>query len=62
MADIKDDNVICYCSGTTKEKLKALIAQGIDDLDTISRETGACSGCGSCDVAITYFLAENTHK
>ncbi|MDO9141068.1 MAG: (2Fe-2S)-binding protein [Methylobacter sp.] len=61
MPNLKDD-VICYCSGTTKEKIKALVAQGLNDLDAISRETGACSGCGSCDVDIRYFLAENTHR
>ncbi len=51
MTDVTDD-VICYCSGTTKEKIKALIAQGITNLDMISRATGACSGCGSCDVEV----------
>jgi NAD(P)H-nitrite reductase large subunit len=56
MTHIKDD-VICYCSGTTKEQIKALMAQGIYDLDLISRETGACSGCGSCDITIKAILA-----
>ncbi|WP_340123496.1 (2Fe-2S)-binding protein [Methylobacter svalbardensis] len=59
MNNTKDD-VICYCTGTTKEKIKELIAQGINDLDMISRETGACSGCGSCDAEIKDFLAENS--
>ncbi|WP_340124507.1 (2Fe-2S)-binding protein [Methylobacter svalbardensis] len=58
MTNIKDD-VICYCSGTTKEQIKALMVQGINDLDLISRETGACSGCGSCDVTIKDILAES---
>jgi bacterioferritin-associated ferredoxin len=57
MANIKDD-VICYCSGTTKETIRALMVQGIDELEMISRETGACSGCGACDVEIINFLAE----
>jgi bacterioferritin-associated ferredoxin len=56
MANLKED-VICYCSGTTKEQIKTLMAQGINELDTISRETGACSGCGACDVEIINFLA-----
>lgn len=54
---IKDD-IICYCSGTTNMQIKALMVQGINDLDLISRETGACSGCGSCDVTIKAILAE----
>ena len=55
MTNIKDD-VVCYCSGTTKEQIKALM---VHDLDLISRETGACSGCGSCDVAIKDILAQS---
>jgi NAD(P)H-nitrite reductase large subunit len=50
-ADKKKD-VVCYCSGTTKASVMMLIENGIDDLDRISRETGACSGCGACDATI----------
>ncbi|MEN9757207.1 MAG: hypothetical protein RL755_1394 [Pseudomonadota bacterium] len=58
MTTIKDD-VICYCSGTTKEQIKNLITtKGMNELDLISRATGACSGCGACDVEINYLLAE----
>ncbi len=56
--DIKKD-VICHCSGTTKRQIQALVNDGIDNLDGISRMTGACSGCGACDVSILEFLAEN---
>ncbi|MGZ8946322.1 MAG: (2Fe-2S)-binding protein [Methylococcaceae bacterium] len=58
MPNIKDD-VIYYCSGITKEQIKTLMVQGINDLEMISRETGACSGCGSCDVTIKDILAES---
>lgn len=51
-------DVICYCSGTTKEKIKQLIDDGINDLDSISRKTGACSGCGACDTLILELMAE----
>jgi bacterioferritin-associated ferredoxin len=61
MNQLKKD-VICYCSGTTKEQIKALIVQGIIELDLISRQTGACSGCGACDVTIMELLAEHAHK
>ncbi|TAK61064.1 (2Fe-2S)-binding protein [Methylobacter sp.] len=62
MNDITPDkttNVICHCSGTTKEQIMGLINNGIDNLDGISRMTGACSGCGACDVLILELLAEN---
>ena len=55
MNDIRPDknkDVICHCSGTTKEKIKALIDNKITDLDGISRKTGACSGCGACETLI----------
>jgi bacterioferritin-associated ferredoxin len=56
----KKKDVICHCSGTTKEQIKELINNGIDNPDGISRMTGACSGCGACDVSILELLAENT--
>ncbi|HEY8034810.1 MAG TPA: (2Fe-2S)-binding protein [Methylobacter sp.] len=62
MNDITPDkktDVICHCSGTTKEQIKQFINNGIDNLDGISRMTGACSGCGACDVSILELLAEN---
>ncbi len=54
-----DEDVICSCSGTTQEKVKQLIESGVDDLDRISRITGACSGCGACDAPIQELLAEH---
>jgi len=55
--DNKKD-VICYCSGTSKAKVQALIDHGVDTLDSISNMTGACSGCGSCETAILELLAD----
>jgi bacterioferritin-associated ferredoxin len=49
---------ICHCSGTTKEKIKELMENGIADLDSISRLTGASAGCGACEPAISDLLAE----
>jgi bacterioferritin-associated ferredoxin len=40
--------IICHCSGTTQEKIKALIENDITNLDSLSRKTGVCSGCGAC--------------
>jgi bacterioferritin-associated ferredoxin len=56
--DLNDKDFICYCSGTTQEKIKALIDGGIDDLDSISRLTGACAGCGGCETAVSELIAE----
>jgi len=55
--DRKND-VICHCSGASKEKIKNLINSGADNLDKISRITGACTGCGACDTAILKLLDE----
>ncbi len=54
----KKPDVICTCSGTTKLHIQALLNQGITDPDRISRITGACSGCGACDLEIVKLIAE----
>lgn len=56
------DEVICDCSGTTRAKLLSLVEQGIVDADTISRKTGAISGCGSCEWDIEALLDEAIAK
>jgi len=50
------EEVICDCSGTTRGKIHSLIERGIVDADTISRKTGALSGCGSCEWDIESIL------
>ena len=62
MTNLLKEDLICYCSGTTKGQITALMIQGITELDMISRLTGACSGCGACDVEITAFLMQDEHK
>jgi bacterioferritin-associated ferredoxin len=60
MADTVQDtknNIICRCSGTTLEHIGRLLDRGIDDLDGISRATGACSGGGACDTDILACVA-----
>lgn len=44
--------IICSCSGTTQQQIQDLLDQGVANLDRISRITGACSGCGSCEPEI----------
>jgi bacterioferritin-associated ferredoxin len=56
MADSKQDIVLCDCSGTTNKKIESLIEQGIDDLEGISRKTGAIAGCGGCEWDIDEFI------
>lgn len=56
------DEVICDCSGTTRGKIYSLVEQGIVDADTISRKTGAISGCGSCEWDIEAILDEAVDK
>ena len=51
-----NDDIICYCSGTTVQQIKTLIAQGTTDMERISRITGACSGCGGCEFEVQTLL------
>ncbi|MCB2427867.1 (2Fe-2S)-binding protein [Methylophaga pinxianii] len=60
--DERANEVICDCSGTTRGKIISLVEQGIVDSDTISRKTGAISGCGSCDYQIESLLDEIVFK
>ncbi len=53
-----EDEILCECSGTTRKKIESLVEQGIDDIDGISRKTGAVSGCGSCEWDIDEVLEE----
>ena len=55
---LNQQNIICYCSGSTQEKIEALIDNGITDLDSLSRRTGVCSGCGACEHLILKLIAE----
>jgi NAD(P)H-nitrite reductase large subunit len=58
MNTLKNQEIICHCSGTSKETIKALLSNNITDLDEISRKTGACSGCGSCESSVLELIAD----
>lgn len=57
-----ENNIICYCSGTTVQQIKVLLADGIVDLERISRITGAASGCGGCEFEFHQLVSENTQE
>lgn len=50
--------IVCHCSGTTKQKIKELVENKLTDLEGISRKTGVCSGCGGCEGVVLEFIAE----
>ena len=54
----RKSNIICRCSGTTIGQIKKQIDKGVDDLESLSRATGACSGCGACDADIMALIDE----
>lgn len=56
----RQTDIICRCSGTTADQLRKLVAKGVDDLEGLSKATGACSGCGACDTDILELLAEQS--
>jgi len=53
------DETVCICSGTTKRKILQLIEEGCD-LDTVSRKTGAFSGCGGCEFELEELFDEHS--
>ncbi len=57
--DLPAQEIICTCTGTTKQKVLSLIEQDAD-LDKIASATGAATGCGSCDVDIVNLIEEHS--
>ncbi|HSI25267.1 MAG TPA: (2Fe-2S)-binding protein [Methylotenera sp.] len=49
------DEVLCFCSGTTRAEIQRLFQEGLDQ-DAISRRTGALSGCAGCEWDVAEFL------
>ena len=54
--------IICHCSGTTKQQIVALVNKGTDTLQEISTRTGAAAGCGGCETWITEMLNDLEHS
>lgn len=52
----KQEEIICYCSGTTRAKIEALIAEGVNTVEQIVNATGATTGCGACDYLVMEIL------
>ncbi|MDD4915251.1 MAG: (2Fe-2S)-binding protein [Methylococcales bacterium] len=50
-------DLICRCSGVTRQQIQALVGRGVDNQDRLSRITGVCSGCGGCESDVSVFLA-----
>ena len=58
----KKKDIICRCSGTTTRQIKKHIDNGVDDLESLSNATGACSGCGACDTDILALIQHFQHQ
>ncbi|MBE0437805.1 MAG: (2Fe-2S)-binding protein [Methylomicrobium sp.] len=58
----KKNDVLCACSGTTDLQIRQLIDEGITGPERLSRITGACSGCGSCEPALMSLLIAASSK
>jgi len=53
------EEIICSCMSVSRKQIESLISQGITDFNTISRETGAGTVCGSCRYRVLEMLGEN---
>lgn len=58
----KQQECICYCTGTTREKIEALIADGVNTLEGIVNDTGATTGCGACDYLVMELLVQGEQE
>jgi len=55
----ENDEIICECMSVTRSELQKLIDQDITNLDTLSRETGACTACRGCLPKILQMIGNN---
>jgi len=53
------DETVCICSGTTKRRVVELIEAGCD-LETVTRKTGAYSGCGGCEYELEQLFEQHS--
>lgn len=53
-------DVICECMAVTRDKLEALINQGITDVETLAKKSGVGIGCEGCKYKILEVLGEST--
>jgi nitrite reductase (NADH) large subunit len=53
---------VCNCTGVSRGRLGEAIAQGCATIDTLRRETGASSVCGSCKPDLLTLLAMPAKK
>jgi bacterioferritin-associated ferredoxin len=51
------DEIICHCSGTTRQQIMALAESNTETFEDISWRTGAAAGCGACETLILDLLA-----
>lgn len=56
MSEDSKKDIVCDCTGTTYAKVQQLIDDGATTLDEVSGATGACTGCGSCDILVLEML------
>ncbi|MFA5984947.1 MAG: (2Fe-2S)-binding protein [Methylococcaceae bacterium] len=53
-----NEGVICHCSGTTRAQIIYFAEKTRADLASISRATGACTGCASCEDKVLELLKD----
>lgn len=55
--DDKED-LLCYCTGTTRSKIQQLLNEQMMDLKAIINETGVTTGCAACEYDVTQFVEQ----
>lgn len=50
---------VCLCEGVNEETVRRVIADGACDPDTVSRCSGAGTGCGGCYPELCRLLEES---
>lgn len=53
------EEIVCTCMSVSRSQIEICLAQGMTDFEDITRETGACTVCGSCKYKILELLGDN---
>jgi DNA-binding FadR family transcriptional regulator/bacterioferritin-associated ferredoxin len=52
--------IVCHCAAVNDQRIRALVAEGADDLLAVASACGAGSFCGGCAPVLASLLAEET--
>ena len=57
--DLQSNDTLCVCMSVPSDTILGLIEEGVNTFEAISKQTGACTVCGSCRPRLLAMLGQN---